>query len=217
MKIAIVDSGISPGHPHVGEIAGGISLTDASDLIDRLGHGTAVAGAIRQWAPEARLYAVKVFDRRLSATIETLIQALEWCRDERMDLVNLSLGTANPAHRDRFLPFLGQQPLIFSPAGMLPGSLPGIIGVDADADCPRDTYRHANGIFYASPYPRPIPGVPVERNLQGISFAVANLTGLAAAARATSLDALMQNVAIPFTRIATASRSRATLEERQAE
>ena len=32
----------------------------------------------------------------------------------------------------------------------------------------------------ASPYPRPIPGVPVERNLHGISFAVANATGLIA-------------------------------------
>jgi hypothetical protein len=194
LKIAIVDSGISPGHPHVGEVAGGVSLTGTPDLIDRLGHGTAVAGAIRQWAPQANLYAVKVFDRRLSATIDALIQALEWCRDERMDLVNLSLGTANPAHRDRFLPFLGPQPLIVSPAGTLPGSLPGIVGVEADPNCPRDTYRHANGIFYASPYPRPIPGVPIERNLQGVSFAVANLTGLAAAARATSLDVRLQNV-----------------------
>jgi Subtilase family len=194
LRIAIVDSGISPGHPHVGEISGGVSLTGTPDLIDRLGHGTAVAAAIHQWAPQASLYVVKVFDRRLSATIDALIQALEWCRDEYMDLVNLSLGTANPAHRERFLPFVGPQPLIFSPAGTLPGSLPGLIGVDADRDCPRDTYRHASGIFYASPYPRPIPGVPVERNLQGVSFAVANLTGLAAAAHATSLDALMRNV-----------------------
>jgi hypothetical protein len=29
-------------------------------------------------------------------------------------------------------------------------------------------------------YPRPIPGVPPERNLQGISFAVANASGLLA-------------------------------------
>jgi hypothetical protein len=194
LKIAIVDSGIAPGHPHVGEISGGVSLAGTPDLADRLGHGTAVAGAIRLWAPHASLYAVKVFDRRLSATIDALIQALEWCRDERMDLVNLSLGTANPAHRDRFLPFLGPQPLIFSPADTLPGSLPGIIGVEADPACPRDTYRQANGIFYASPYPRPIPGVPVERNLMGVSFAVANLTGLAAAGPATSLDALLQDV-----------------------
>jgi hypothetical protein len=32
----------------------------------------------------------------------------------------------------------------------------------------------------ASGYPRPIEGVPVERNLSGISFAVANVTGFLA-------------------------------------
>ena len=32
----------------------------------------------------------------------------------------------------------------------------------------------------AAPYPRPIPGVPVEGNLNGISFAVANVTGMLA-------------------------------------
>jgi hypothetical protein len=32
----------------------------------------------------------------------------------------------------------------------------------------------------ASGYPRPIPGVDPERNLKGLSFAVANATGLLA-------------------------------------
>jgi hypothetical protein len=49
-------------------------------------------------------------------------------------------------------------------------------------DCPRDTFRYRDGVFYASPLPRPIPGVPPERNLQGASFAVANMTGFAAQA-----------------------------------
>jgi hypothetical protein len=33
---------------------------------------------------------------------------------------------------------------------------------------------------HASPFPRPIPGVPPERNLAGVSFAVANVTGFLA-------------------------------------
>jgi len=37
-------------------------------------------------------------------------------------------------------------------------------------------------VSHASGYPRPIPGVPPERNLQGLSFAVANVTGAVAAA-----------------------------------
>jgi hypothetical protein len=72
--------------------------------------------------------------------------------------------------------------IVISAADMLPGSLPGVVAVSADESCPRDVYRHRGGVYFASPYPRPIPGVPVSRNLQGISFAVANMTGLAARA-----------------------------------
>jgi hypothetical protein len=183
MKIAIIDSGIHPGHPHVGAIAGGVGITpngESSDSIDRLGHGTAVAGAIREKAPDAELYAVKVFDRRLAANIGVILRAIEWCRENGMDLVNLSLGTENPAHRGSFLGVLGDDLLVVSAAHVLPGSLPEVIGVAPDRDCPRDAFRYDAGVFFASPYPRPIPGVPVARNLQGVSFAVANMTGLVA-------------------------------------
>ena len=189
MKIAIIDSGIHPGHPHVGEIAGGVEITlagESQDTIDRLGHGTAVAGAIREKVRDAELYAVKVFDRRLTANIGVILRALEWCRDHRMDLVNLSLGTGNPAHRDAFLRVLGDGLLVVSAANVLPGSLPEVIGVAPDPACPRDVFRYHAGVYYASPYPRPIPGVPVTRNLRGISFAVANMTGLVARALSNS-------------------------------
>jgi hypothetical protein len=199
MKIAIIDSGIHPGHPHVGEVAGAVGFTpagEASDAIDRLGHGTAVAGAIREKLPDAELYAVKVFDQRLTANISVILRALEWCREQRMDLVNLSLGTENPAHRDSFLGVLGDDLLVVSAAHVLPGSLPQVIGVAADPDCPRDSFRYEAGVFYASPYPRPIPGVPVSRNLQGISFAVANMTGLVARALKTSSPSAIREALI---------------------
>src|SRR3984957_12157990 len=102
MKIAIIDSGVHYGHPHVGEIAGGVEITlagEGPDAIDRLGHGTAVAGAIREKAPDAELYAVKIFERRLSAGIDAILRGLHWCVDQRMDLINLSLGIGDPAHR----------------------------------------------------------------------------------------------------------------------
>ncbi len=183
MKIAIIDSGIHAGHPHVGEIAGGVEITatgEGPDAIDRLGHGTAVAGAIREKAPDAEIYAVKVFDRKLTANIGVILRALQWCRDHQMDIINLSLGTENPAHRDGFVRIIGDDLLLVSAANVLPGSLPGVIGVAPDPDCPRDIFRYQAGVFYASPYPRPIPGVPVARNLQGASFSVANMTGFVA-------------------------------------
>jgi len=163
VRVAIVDSGVHPDHPHVAGIAGGVSFV-SEDSLDRLGHGTAVAGAIREKAPDVELYAVKIFDQRLSTKFEILLRALDWCVSEKMDVVNLSIGTAKP------LPEIA--PLIVSPMGP--------IAVRPDPACPRDQYFYCDRIFYASPYPRPIPGVPVERNLQGASFAVANMTGFVA-------------------------------------
>ena len=83
MRIAVIDSGIHEGHPHVGAVAGAVHFTNdgiGDDPVDRLGHGTAVAGAIREKVPDAELFAVKVFDRRLTAPIGALLRALEWCR-----------------------------------------------------------------------------------------------------------------------------------------
>ena len=186
MRIAIIDSGIYEGHPHVGRVAAAVHATATGwgdDPVDHLGHGTAVAAAIREKMPQADLFAVKIFDRRLSANIEAVLRALSWCRDEGMDFVNLSLGTANPDHRARFVEAIAGGMVVISAAPMLPGSLAGVIGVDSDESCPRDAFRYQDGVFYASPYPRPIPGVPRSQNLQGVSFAVANMTGLAAQVR----------------------------------
>jgi hypothetical protein len=184
MKIAIIDSGVHPDHPHVGSVAGGVGVTLqglTDDFTDRLGHGTAVAGAIREKiGRDAELYAVKVFGQRLTANIDVILRALAWCSDQRMDLINLSLGTSNPAHRERFERVLANAPLVVGAAHSLPGDLPAVIGVAPDVECPRDSYRYQEGVFYASPFPRPIPGVPPEHNLNGVSFAVANMTGLIA-------------------------------------
>ena len=189
MKIAVIDSGIHERHPHVGAVAASVHFTNdgiGDDPVDRLGHGTAVAAAIREKVPDAELFSVKVFDRRLAAQIGALLRALDWCRQHRMDVVNLSLGTANPEHRAPLVEALLDNAVVVSAAHMLPGSLAGAVGVDADESCPRDRFRYRDGLFLASPYPRPIPGVPPERNLQGVSFAVANMTGFVALALESS-------------------------------
>jgi subtilisin family serine protease len=197
VRVATIDSGVNPKHPHVEPIAGGIHFTAdgvCEDFLDVLGHGTAVAGAIREKAPAAEIYAVKVFDRALVTTGATLMRALDWCLDQSMDFVNLSLGTSNPAYipgfEERIARAESQHSTIVGAFEMndrlaFPGSLAGVAGVVLDADCPRTGYRHQlrNGrtVYAACGFPRDIPGVPPQYNLQGISFAVANVTGFLAA------------------------------------
>jgi subtilisin family serine protease len=214
-KIAVVDSGINPQHPHIGRIAGGISFShqkdgscDPADFLDRLGHGTAVAGAICEKAPSADIYAVKVFDRSPATSSTNLLAALAWCLDEHMHFINLSLGTVNPAYAGAFtklvaravkhnITIVAAYEMNGEPA--YPGSLAGVIGVLMDNTCRRDEARvcerDGRKVWLAAGYPRSIPGVPPERNLYGISFAVANVTGiLAANASCEQIDPLLQDV-----------------------
>ena len=197
IRVAVIDSGVNATHPHIGGVAGGVAIaSDGSthpDYLDRLGHGTAVAAAIKERAPGAELFCVKVFHRDLTATIAALVAAIDWSAVQRADLINLSLGTSNPDHaaglRDAVERATDAGALLVA-AGTsdgvdyLPGSLPGVVRVELDWACPRlgvtVTGKSAAAVCRASGYARPMPGVPLERNLKGISFAVANTTGVLA-------------------------------------
>ena len=107
VKVAVVDSGIEPNHPKIGTIAGGVGLCALADggiqreddFSDRAGHGTACAGIIRKLAPEAELYGIRVFDESLTTDGQSLVAAIAWAIEEGMDVVNLSLGTIDPASK----------------------------------------------------------------------------------------------------------------------
>lgn len=199
VKVALIDSGINAHHSHVGWVAGGITVrldpegrpVFEEGYQDRLGHGTAAAGIIRLRAPEAQLYAVKIFETRLTARIEAAIAALEWSLDQGIKVVNLSLGTGNQAHK----PLLqgvcqkaADQGMIIVASGEegrlhYPAALPMVIGVAMDPDCPPGhfSYREGDHIeFRACGWPRQLPGIPQARNLRGPSFGSAHIAALCA-------------------------------------
>jgi len=199
IRIAIIDSGVNPSHPHIGRVAGGVAIdehgAEHADYVDRLGHGTAVTAAIKEKAPDAELFAVRVFDRALSTNMASLVAGIDWAASRGMHLVNLSLGTSRDVHeralREAVDRATARGTLIVSAyddgeARWLPGSLAGVIPVLVDYTLARDQYRVADvggvTLFHASGFARGIPGVPPERNLHGISLAVANMTGFAARA-----------------------------------
>jgi len=199
VRIAVIDSGVHALHPHVGGIAGGIGIREdgslVDDHVDRLGHGTAVTAAIREKVPDAEIFAIKVFWQTLATDIRSLTRAIELAAERDAHLINLSLGTAEMEHRRRLegvITTCRHTGSIVVAAHddngtrWLPGSLDEVVGVKADWTCDRHGYRVSpvNGrwLLTTSPYPRDIPGVPRERNLSGISFAVANATGFVARA-----------------------------------
>jgi len=195
--VAVIDSGVNVPHPHLPHVADGVAIdmegNESPDYVDRLGHGTAAAAAIHEKAPDAEISAIKVFDRELATTVATLVRAIDWASSRGIRLVNLSLGTPNDFREAELAPAVERAiergTIIVSAHEhddrlWFPGSMAGVVGVVMDAEHPRDSVSVVDldpGVaLRASGYPRPIPGVPPERNLNGISFAVANATGVLA-------------------------------------
>ena len=95
IKVAVVDTGIAT-HPDL-KITGRFDATGTGHD-DKNGHGThcagtiAANGAIKGVAPEAELYAVKVFGATGGTNPTWLVSALRWCRENKMDVISMSLG-----------------------------------------------------------------------------------------------------------------------------
>lgn len=136
IKVAVVDSGIVPNHPKIGQLAGGIALSigpdgeiiHCDDYADRLGHGTGCAGIIHRKASETALYSVRIFNTSLAADGRLLLAALEWSLQQGMDIVNLSLGTTDVSHRNSLASICEQ------------AATAGVILVAAEHNEGRDSY-----------------------------------------------------------------------------
>jgi len=103
IKVGIIDTGIDIDHPDlVDNIKGGYNTTSKKKSYDDdNGHGTHVAGIIGAVdndigvvgvAPKAELYAVKALDASGNGYISDVIEGIEWCISNEMDIVNMSIG-----------------------------------------------------------------------------------------------------------------------------
>ncbi len=101
IRIAIVDTGIARHDDLI--ITGGVAYTTyTTSFHDDNGHGTHVAGIIGARnnqigtvgiAPEADLFAVKVLGRDGTGYLSDVIAGIDWSINNRMDIINLSLGS----------------------------------------------------------------------------------------------------------------------------
>ncbi len=200
VKVAVVDSGINAHHSHVRGVAGGVhirwcedgSLAFDEDYRDTAGHGTAIAGVIRAKTPDVELYSIKVFGRTLWTRAEVVAAAIRWAVENRMHVVNISLGTDKTekcALLEQACDDAAERGVVLVAAGdnrepdLFPASLSSVFGVAGDEQCGWDDYFFCPAElveFRAHPYPRPLPCLPQRFNLRGHSFAAAHITALIA-------------------------------------
>lgn len=99
-KVGIIDTGIDIDHQDLKlNIKNGYNSFNGSDRIeDREGHGTHCAGIIGAngiltgVAPKTDLYIVKALNDKGEGTEESLIRGIEWCIDQDVDVISMSLG-----------------------------------------------------------------------------------------------------------------------------
>lgn len=104
IKIAVIDSGIMDTHSDFGEnIKVGYNfILDTTDTFDFNGHGTHVSGVIaaqdneigiKGIAPKAEIYPLLVLNEEGKGEISDVCEAISWCINNKIDIINLSFST----------------------------------------------------------------------------------------------------------------------------
>lgn len=206
LRIGIVDTGVNAWHSHVrGNVAGcriflanDGSIEEDADFRDPVGHGTAVAGVIREAFPDSPLFAVRVFDAAVLTYPSLVARGILRAAAEGCEFINLSVaippGPGGEAVAKACAATLEAGCTLVASArpdlqASLPASLPGVYVVIAD-DTLADGDVRACGPsrLAASGRPRDLANVPLQANLAGHSFACARgLVHLAQQRRAGAL------------------------------
>ena len=201
IRIGVIDTGVNPWHSHV---RGGVTglriyldsdgrIQEDDDFRDLVGHGTAVAGILRQQLPTVEIFAVRVFEQDLNSFPSLVARAVLRAAAEGCSILNLSLGMS-PGPGSELLSMACQEVMAAGclivaaghpdNAALLPASIPGVLGVIADDRVPVGEIRIDKDHCYpyaASGSPRDLEGVATPDNLWGNSFACGRVTAFFAA------------------------------------
>jgi subtilisin family serine protease len=102
VRVCILDSGVEPGHPLVGELESAVVISvgendaiaaDEDSEGDVSGHGTACAGIVRRLAPDARISSVRVLGANFTGSGAALLGGLRYAIEQGFDVINMSLST----------------------------------------------------------------------------------------------------------------------------
>ncbi|HOL21994.1 MAG TPA: S8 family peptidase [bacterium] len=210
VKVAVLDTGIDLDHKDLaGNIKGNINcINPRKSGDDDNGHGTHVAGIIAGLdnqigvvgaGPGIYLYAVKVLDRSGSGWLSDIIEGLEWCVNNGIQVVNLSLGSSsgNQSFHDAISRTYQAGVVIIAAAGNnglsggavdYPAKYPETIAVSAVGQYTNGILYFANFSSYGPEVDLCAPGVDIKstynngfyETMSGTSMATPHVSGVAA-------------------------------------
>ncbi len=196
VRVAVLDTGAL-------NASGGYNvLVNSSNYADTDGHGTAVLGVVRDVAPNASVYAVKIMNSS-TGRLSDALAGLQWAVDHNMSIVTMSFGFADysPIFRDAVEAAARDGVLLVAAAGNsgapdleYPAGYSSVVGVGATDQSDLLAHFSDHGLeteFVA-------PGVNVSTDglsgpvvVNGTSVAAPHVAGVAALllAENTSLNA----------------------------
>lgn len=102
IRVAVIDDGINEKLYNISDLEYNIEITSSLEINKRedynpysASHGTTCAAIICKYAANVILSSVKILNNNCVAIKEQLIKAIEWCIDNSINIINLSLGTIN--------------------------------------------------------------------------------------------------------------------------
>jgi len=213
VTVAIIDSGIDPADPRLegAEIEGWRLEFGATghvligqDFTDEAGHGTDIAAAVRSFAPDAKLLAIKIMDARMQTNANLMAAGLETAYRTGDKDINLSMRTPNMGKalllRDCCAMALEHTANVLAAAHpknerAYPADLPEVFGVASHRECPLEKFYYftphrfpkkewgmLSGKYLAHGFIPPLPG-ETEPSWRGHGIATAYLTGRVACLR----------------------------------
>jgi subtilisin len=225
VKVAIIDSGADNTHPLLSHIKIGRDFSNGNPTTwsnDVVGHGSHCAGVIgarsdeqlRGFVPEAEIHILKVFP---GGRYDSLVDALDYCIDHQIDVVNMSLGgddEINPVVEETLIAAVNAGVACIVAAGnsgdavKYPGKSPNSFAVAAigsiddampntwDRSNLRPQYLAADGVFspaftcHGPEVAVCAPGVAIISTIPGSGFEAQTGTSMAAP-HITGLAALL--------------------------
>jgi subtilisin len=196
VKVGILDTGISLSHPDLAaNIKGGINtIKPAKSANDDNGHGShcaGIVGAINNTigvvgvAPEVNLYAVKVLNSAGIGSLSDIIEGLQWCIDNQIQVVSMSFGSngSNTTEHNAIIKAYNAGITLVAAAGNdgaansvdYPGAYPEVIAVSAL----NSNLSLASYSSYGPEVDIAAPGTQVYSTYKGTAYATLSGTSMA--------------------------------------
>ncbi|MBD5543061.1 MAG: S8 family serine peptidase [Lachnospiraceae bacterium] len=102
IRVAIIDNGINELHlkreveKSIVTDENGMYIDDEKNIVhQQFQHGTNCAMILEKYCSDCHLVSIKILDENGRGAIKSIYPALEWCYENQIRLINLSLGTSD--------------------------------------------------------------------------------------------------------------------------